>query len=213
MRIADLPTCWKLMESCAVSLRGWDYPHVDRSDRQNGNDWVASWCDFMGHREYWRLFQSGQFVHLFSFWEDADSNNLSRALQKAKVGVPSGAEPSGCVDVIGMLYRFTEIYEFASRYAQKMALAGTVSISVELVNVKSRILTALELSRAWFGYYPAMEANLLHINDVPVERLVGSAQQLALDETIWFFHRFQWNNPNPTVLQNDQSKFLSRSLR
>ncbi len=211
-RIPDPPACWKIMESCAVSLRGWDYPHVDRTDRQNGYEWVASWCDFMGHREYWRLFQSGQFVHLFSFWEDDDPNNLRRALQKALV-VPTGAQPTGCVDVIGMLYRFTEIYEFASRCAQKMALAGTVSISVELVNVKSRILTALEFSRGWCGYYPAMETNLLHVNDVPAERLAGSAPELAIDETIWFFHRFQWNDPNPGVLQNDQSKLLSRNLR
>jgi len=202
-----------VIEACAVALRGWDYPHVDRSDRANGTDWIASWCEFAGHREYWRFFQSAQFVHLFSFREDAIRNSLEAAIEKTLVGVPPGAEPpTGCADVGEMLFNITEVYEFASRLVQRMALEGSVSISIELVDVRSRILTALEFSRAWWGYYPAVESNLAHTVTIPIDRIVASASDLALDEAVWFFHRFQWNEPNRTVLQNDQRKLLSRGL-
>jgi len=211
--IPALPDCWKTIEPCAVSLRGWDYPHIDRSDRANGKDWIASWCDFMDHHEYWQFFQSGQFAHLFSFREDARPNALQTALSKPLVEIPTGQEPTGCIDIIETLFRLTEIYEFTSRLSQKMALEGSILIRVELAQVKSRILTVLDFRREWWGYYPSVEDNLIHTTEIPVAELIGNSAQLALDATLWFFHRFQWNDPNRTVLQNDQQKLLTRNLR
>jgi hypothetical protein len=210
--IPALPDCWKMIESSAVSLRGWDYPHVDRSDRANRKDWIASWCEFMDHREYWQFFQSGQFAHLFSFREDR-RNALPTALSQQLVEIPTGEEPTGCMDIIETLFRITEIYEFASRLSQKMALEGSISISVELVQVKSRILTVLDPRRAWWGYYPSVEENLTHTEEIGVAELIGNSAQLALDGALWFFHRFQWNDPSLAVLQSDQQKLLTRSLR
>ena len=71
-RIPSLGDCWEAVEACTVSLRGWNYPHIDRRPelRANGSDWIASGADFMGSIEYWQLFQSGQFVHHFAFRED-----------------------------------------------------------------------------------------------------------------------------------------------
>lgn len=211
--IPSLPDCWKIVEPCAVSLRGWDYPHVDRSARANVEEGIASWCDFMDHHEYWRFFQSGQFAHVFSFREDGRKDAMPTALSKTVVEVPMGEEPSGCLDVVETLFRLTEIYEFASRLSQKMSLQGSISISVELLQVKSRILTVLDFRRAWWGYYPSEEDNLKHTKEVPVAELIGNSPELALDAAIWVFHRFQWNDPNRTVLQNDQQKLLTRTLR
>jgi len=50
-RISTLPECWRIIESCSVSLRGWNYPHVDREGKVNGNDWISSWCEFNGFGE------------------------------------------------------------------------------------------------------------------------------------------------------------------
>ena len=65
-RISTLPECWRIIESCSVSLRGWNYPHVDREGKVNGNDWISSWCEFNGFGEYWRFYQSAQLLHLNS---------------------------------------------------------------------------------------------------------------------------------------------------
>lgn len=213
LRIPELPDCWRIMECSAVSLRGWDYPHVDGSNRANGTDWIESWCEFMSHREYWRFYQSGQFVHLFSLREDAIRNSLEVAITKVMTKIPAGDTPTGCLDVIEALFTLTEIFEFCSRIAQKVELQGSVMVNVELVNIKSRILTALEFSRAWWGYNPSFEERLSYPNDVPVGRLIADSANLAVDAAIWFFHRFQWNDPNRTMLQNDQMKLLTRNLQ
>jgi hypothetical protein len=126
-------------------MRGWD-PDVDRTDRPNDADWIASWSNFAGRAEYWRLFQSGQFIHSFSFWEDAHPGSLAAAIEKTLTGVPFGAEPNGCIDVTGMLFRISEIYEFASRLVQKLELEGSVSISIELVDSNS------EFSPRWISH-------------------------------------------------------------
>jgi hypothetical protein len=69
--IQTLRSCFDVVEKCKVSLRGWDYPHLSRrpNERGQGENWVASWSTFMGHVEYWRLYQSGQFLSLFAVRE------------------------------------------------------------------------------------------------------------------------------------------------
>jgi hypothetical protein len=68
----------------------------------------------MGHREYWQFCQSGQFVHLSSFREDAWPNALQTALGKVLETPPIGEEPTGCVDVVEALFRLTEVHEFVA---------------------------------------------------------------------------------------------------
>lgn len=166
----------------------------------------------MSHREYWRFYQSGQFVHLFSLREDAIRNSVETATKRVMIEIPPDKTPTGCLDVIEVLFNLTEIYEFCSRLAQRMALQGSVMVTVELVNVKARILTVLEFSRAWYGYYPSFLERLTLSNDIPVERLIADSAQLGLDAAIWFFHRFQWNDPNRSMLQNDQRRLLTRNF-
>lgn len=118
-RIKTLKECWQLMESCRVVLRGRDFPHVDRVNRSNANDWIASWCELIGQREYWRLYQSGQFVHLFSFLEDVFREAYERRAQPTLGKMEKNFIPSGFSDDISLLYTLTEIFEFAARLAQK----------------------------------------------------------------------------------------------
>ena len=62
-RIPSLADCWSTVERSRVALRGWDYPHIDHENQAGGEDWIASWIHWGLYIEYWRLFQSGQFVH------------------------------------------------------------------------------------------------------------------------------------------------------
>jgi hypothetical protein len=211
-RIPKLPDCWNIIEPCAVSLRGWDFPHVDRKARANGSDWIASWCAFMDVREYWRFFQSGQFLHLSSFREDSDPAKLKIAIEKILGGEQPKIRPSGCVDVTELLFRVTEIYEFSARLAQRMEVVGSISVAIELNGVKSRILTSLPFERAWWQYCPSLENSLKHSRDLAIEELVGRSSDLALDATVWFCHRFQWNDPNLAQLKIDQQRLLTRNL-
>lgn len=210
-RIASLKECWHLIESCRVSLRGWDYPHVDRDDRLNGKDWIASWCEFRRHREYWRFYQSAQFVHLFSFSEDAEFEEAEKRA-RSEINIPEGFSPSGYLSIINTLYTITEIFEFATRLAQKGTFGDSTYINIQLNKVKDRILFVWSPSRIFDIFCPAAEDILSREQYIRTQDLVAKSGEIARDTVVWFFERFQWTDPSPELLANEQRKFLERRI-
>ena len=58
-RVKNILDLKPLLESCAVKLRGWDFPHIDyRTEIEIGDDWVAQPVDWEMYIEYWRFYQS-----------------------------------------------------------------------------------------------------------------------------------------------------------
>src|SRR5262249_6008882 len=84
-RIPSLTECFKLVEKARVQLRGWDFPHLSNreTDRGHGSTWIGSWAAFMGSIEYWRLFQSGQFIHYSAVGEAVGERWHSQLKQAA----------------------------------------------------------------------------------------------------------------------------------
>ncbi len=83
-RVESLARCHEILGDSSVRLRGWDYPHLGHRELANGEDWVESGADFRGHVEYWRFYQSGQFVHHFAFEEDYELDPDSLPLNPHK---------------------------------------------------------------------------------------------------------------------------------
>ncbi len=210
-RISNLSQCWNLVESCRVSLRGWDYPHIGPEHRNNGKDWIESWDEYGSHREYWRFYQSGQFLHLFAFKEDQFRD---KAEAKAKGDVPTlkGLTPSGYLGVLSVLWTITEIFEFAARLAQKANFDDSVSVTIQMVGVKNRVLYESEARRDFFRPYIARESTLSKEWSLKTEQLLSEPSELALNATEWFFERFQWMSPPRQVLANDQRRLLERKF-
>lgn len=207
-RIRTLGECWRLVETSRVSLRG-SYPHLSYEHRQYGNDWVASWDEYGSRREYWRLYQSGQFLHLFSFRDDYDRE---KAETKAKSDAPalSNYSPSGYLDATSALWTITEIFEFAARLSQKVDFGNTVSIAIQMVDVKDRVLYVSDPARDFSRPYIATEPTVGREWTVNTQELLGGASDLSLNATEWFFERFQWTDLPRQVLANDQRRLLDR---
>jgi len=88
--ISSLGKCFEIIEKTKLRLRGWDYPHLSgrEAERGQGTNWVYSWSDFLGSYEYWRFYQSGQFLHLFSIREAIESEwreKLQREMQSHRI--------------------------------------------------------------------------------------------------------------------------------
>lgn len=211
-RIKTLKECWELVESCRVALRGWDYPHVDRENRENGSDWIASWVSFGRHQEYWRFFQSAQFVHVFSFEEDAIRKKAEERAQESIDWRPDGFQASGYLEVNWTTFRITEIFEFASRLGQRGLMGDAVSITISMNQVRDRVLFVMDPMRAWWGFYAATQDVLEKSWSFSRESLMGNTVELALDAVFWFFERFGWMDPPREVFSNDQKKLLERRL-
>jgi hypothetical protein len=212
--IPSLGKCIEIIEKTKLSLRGWDYPHLSnrQTERAFGRNWVASWANFMWHCEYWRFYQTGQFLHLFAVREATEltwKQKLERDMKAhlSYMGNINWEDVPGFISIINFIYSMTEIFEFAARLCQAEIYLGLVNINVELKDIKGFVLTA-DGDRAWSNYYSASEENLGHSWSIKSDVLVANSAGYALAAVIWFFERFGWLSPSVEVIRRDQENFL-----
>ena len=209
-RIKALSECTQIVQECRVLLRGWDYPHVNTISRPyvGGVDYVESLTDWNGYIELWRMYQSGQFVHLFGCREDwlSERKGIFGPSQYTCI------EPGSVLGVLSTLYSVTEIYEFASRLAQKNLFDETIFLSITLHGMKNRKLIFFEPGRILLGDYVCKIVDLPLPKTITVDELLGKGRELALDHTIEIFERFNWISPPRDILKEDQKKFLEHRI-
>ena len=213
--IPTLSKCFDTVEKNKLSLRGWDYPHLSREDteREQGNNWVASWSDFMSHNEYWRFYQSGQFIHLFSIRESTEGDykeklrtdmKSHRIFDDKKIDWDS---VPGFFSIINFIYNVTEIYEFAARLCQSDIYSGKVNIQIDIKGIKDFILTASG-DRLWTNYYAASQNVLTRTHEVDSKQLIEASKDISLEAIVWFFERFGWMEPPMRVIRQDQENLI-----
>jgi hypothetical protein len=213
-RIPSRSACLKYVEKARVRLRGWDFPYVSNreDDHGQGSSWIASWCQFMGSIEYWRFFQSGQFIHYSGVrevtegpWREKLQGSARSHLRHMK-DVDWDAVP-GFISITNLLYNVTEFFEFAARLAQAGVYESGVSVRLELHGIKGFMLTT-ELNRMWREYCVAHENDLIKTWTIASDRLIAGSAEFALAATGWFLESFGWMNPHLDGLQKEQLKFL-----
>jgi hypothetical protein len=202
------PTLYPLLAERVVRLRDWDFPQLEPyGEHERGLDWIAHGSERYGlYLEYWRFYQSGQFVDFEGMAEDwRDTSVLGPA--------PTDWEPGRYLGVLDTLYHFTEIFEFASRLALADAFSGDARVHVEILlsGLRGRELysdnwprTPIRVSGS-----PAHIEELPYAADLPRDELVADASRLALQQAEELFRRFQWE-PTPGVLQRAQDEFLRK---
>jgi hypothetical protein len=122
--------CFRIVQRASVSLRGWDYPHLPSRNEDISilNESAAARTDWGQHIEYWRMFQSSQFIHLRALhedWRDADPY------------------ATGLV---------AEVFEFLGRLAADGLYEQGVEVSLELHGAQGRGLWVDSPDRAPLAY-------------------------------------------------------------
>lgn len=201
--------CLRLVEKNAVRFRGWDYPHLSHrpEEQSRGNSWVGSWASFSGHNEYWRLYQSAQFIHLFSVRESTQPawrQQLQSEMEAHLSHYPDIAWDSipGFLDILNTIYCVSEVVEFAARLAQSGAYTGRIELTVELHGVRDFVLSA-PWQRAWSEFYQASEDTLGNTWHLAVADLLADTVRPTLDIVMWLFEGFGWMDPPVEVLKKD----------
>src|ERR1700730_7077517 len=69
-RIPNITGIWKVLTESEVSLRGWNFPHMDRDTQSNFANGRQSYTNVMHHVEALRTYQSGLFIWRGSYWEN-----------------------------------------------------------------------------------------------------------------------------------------------
>jgi hypothetical protein len=191
-RISQVSECKDFIANAKVSLRGWDYPHIDPRNLIIGQDWIENSTDWQLSVEYWRFFQSAQFVHHFSCSEDYEHPNHK------------------VLGMLNTLYTATEIFLFASRLGVKNLLSPAAEITIELMGMEGRQI--YEPSRVFSGQLISRIDQIKFQRIVDVESLIAQSSEIAIDATTFIFERFNWEHPSRQVLIEDQRRLLERRL-
>ena len=202
-RLKTLKACSDLVLENKVRFRGWDYPHVNsKYGVASGESWVENVTDWDEHKEFWRMYQSGQFYNVFGCWEDWWGPVQIFWSEKKQT------EPRYGLEFLSTLYSLTEIYEFASRLAEKHLFDEMLNISITLHGMRNRRIVTTEIRRSLFDIFLCRIENIALNKEVSVNELITSNNEMAIDATCYIFERFSWLEPPRRVLKEEQDKFL-----
>ena len=211
-----LPTvgaCKDLIQSNSVELRGWDYPHFPQrvdadSGAETGNDHYQGWVDWEAHKEFWRIYQSGQFIHYLGLredWMDEDSWFTSANQIQRK--------PGEALSVVGTVYQITEIFEFISRLTKRGLYEEGARIALSLQNTAQRGLWLNSPNRVPLsGRYITGASEISFDKEYAKDDLTANSKELAFDIIIQIFDRFGWHAPNSASIKRDQEDLLAKRL-
>lgn len=206
----------ELVQTSSVHFRGWDYPHFPTQTRDHQdvyvgeNDSIEGWIDWEHFKEVWRFYTNGQFIHLFGlredWWEEHTWLNENDPLKKIK--------PGTVLEVISTVYSLTEIYAFFSNLVQNMPDVAEFTVEISLTGTKDRKLFVSDFMRApLFGDYSCrLDKVNLPKKTYKRDELIANYVDLAFDQIIYLFHRFNWEKPNIAVIKEDQKKLIERRM-
>lgn len=199
-----LGECRKLVREAAVSMRGWDYPHVSTTTNnecgdETGDSYVQNWCDWSGFKEFWRMYPSGQFLSYAALREET----LDGAFQ-------TGGKGTLAVD--HTIYTFTETFEFAHRLSMRGVYPDGVDITISLEGATNR--------RLWLGQNPhirffggkSTSAPRIELSaSLSPDILQDGYREQAVILLVRLFDRFGWNPP-PAQLSAVQERFYRKDF-
>ncbi len=213
--IEPFSKCKELMINSSVELRGWDYPHIpkrtgDDTAFEPGNNYWQAWLDWKeyAHFEFWRFYQSGQFIHYRAISQDWEDNVVYKNMWEHDTPLKSGE----FLGVVGTTFLITEIFQFASKLASEGIYDEGLKISISIHNTAGRKLFVDSQGRIPFTSEKKTAANeITHSSVYSKEDIINLPSQKALDFILFFFERFGWE-PNPKMIEDDQEKLINRKI-
>jgi len=196
-RIPTLGGCQRIIEQNQIRFRGWSFPYLDSGSLQRKLDHIEHCCAFRFINETWRFYQSGQFVYFGGLVEDWLENDPTQS--------------GSVLSILSVLYRLSEVYEFATRLAQQEVFGDSVVLKVNLVGMKDRLLWSQNPSEllAWGlerGYQCGV-AELPRERTFEVGSLVAQSREHSFEHFSWVMDRFGFV-PSDVIFKGEQAKFL-----
>jgi len=200
-RIPSLDDCIRMMQEATLSLGGWNYPHSDFNNLRNGQNYIESTTEFLHYNEFWRLYQSGQFINHFSMVEDWQQDVSTIFGNKIKPLDFKGLE------INSIIYKLTEIIEFTSRLAIKEVFGDAIEINIELFDTEYRKLFFWNSSRFLSQNHICNNPKISIKRTYSINQIIGNSTEIAMNLALYIFEKFNFNT-SPEVFKNDQKTFL-----
>ncbi|HEX6083426.1 MAG TPA: hypothetical protein VF266_02810 [Thermoanaerobaculia bacterium] len=212
-KVPTLDECWEILQRTTVRLGGWPFPRIPvrDSDRDYGDGWIAGWSNSSSRVEYWRFYQSTQFLYLGNPREVADPQQMSelRSAMTSNTDSPSDLESvPGFLSITNSVETITKFFEFAARLAQARVYVDPITIDISIKGIAGFMLAAE--SKWWWTDYVARQAEFRYEKTIAPAELVAAAAEHAIQCAVWLFGRFGWAKPNVDAIRTDQQKLLAR---
>jgi len=203
----ELDEILQLVKKSQVHKWGRYYPLISQSDSWSGesfrgnNYWESITDDGSQHRELWRMYQSGQFIHYVALREDWGYKNDIGLYAEVSRKIQS---------IILTLYTVTEIFLFVSRLASDNLFEDYIYMNLKLHGADDRQLVFSTPDRTLYdNYICRIEGPITIENTVSVTDVMSNSPRLAMDTVIRIFRLFNWNSTQiADILRNDQEKIL-----
>jgi hypothetical protein len=203
----SLKECEELIDNNNVKLRGWYYPFyghgtADNHGIEKHDGYVQGWVSSGEFTEFWRMFQSGQFLHYSVVQEDWRTPEVEGRFDT------NDLEPGKYLNFVGSLtYYITEIMEFLSRLYKAGLYQQGVYVKISLNNTKERQLASFDAFRR------LSTPRVVHDNTITFEKtytpddLTQSGRDLAIEPLLKFYELFDLADISvDQVIKKDQDK-------
>ena len=201
--------CREVAEKSTVVLRGWDYPHSPRDGPTVKQDHVEGWVDWDAHKELWRLYQSGQFIHFLGLREDwyEEADWLGPVHPEIK--------PGQILEPIHTVLTLTEVFEYIARLArlEERIFSEGAEVRIILRKASGRRLHVLDPRRApMFEEYQCAAEEVQSAQTLGEKQLSEDNRKLAISSTVEIMARFQWLTPPIAVFEDVQQRLYDKRL-
>jgi hypothetical protein len=181
-----------------VRMRGWPLPFIDSHQpvRRHGT-WISQEYAGLRHKEAWRLFTSGQFLHRRVLVSDlVDHGELAANATGA----------TGSVVVWDVLLYAVELVELAARFATDLA-CDHVTINFDLANIEGRQLISGEWARELYGPYIISTDRLEARRRVTTSDLLADPRGVAVSIAQDLLGQFGLNVPEQVLMDWQEQTF------
>jgi hypothetical protein len=197
-RISRIQDLFPIVSGNAVEIRGWDFPHIDTTQRHHIDvDWVGQASEWNHALEAWRMYRSGLYTALRGFPEDwRDQSEVWPRDRDWAAG-----EQLGIGEVI---YAYSEIFLFASRLGDSAVGSEQMAIDIAAAGLRGRRLV-VDDPRRWpiHTVYEASLDRFPHHVELSSSQLRARVWDYALEAAAELFARFGWD-PGDKILKSWQ---------
>jgi hypothetical protein len=202
-RLKDKDQCRSVVYQTAIATEGWHFPILNDTPYDEGSDWIAGAANSSVFIEYWRLYQSGQFIHHLALRED----HMGRlGLFHPQFFMPG--EGRRYLTVTASVCMVTDIVEFAARLAYKGILVPSAVVGIELHAMAGRELTYMVPGRRLPGSF-WFKDDIVRLEGVySTEELIGRPLEIATILSLELFKKTGWEAPR-SLVADDQSRYTA----
>ncbi len=201
-RVQSVEDLLPILRKASVRFRGLGFPLLGNCNPAHFENHIQLGTQHDPVVEFWQFYQSGQFIHYSGLVEDR--------LQSRLGGQPIDWEAGRFLDPIQVVFRLTEIYEFAYRLSRTAAADEYTSLEISIHSINGRILK--RASNPFFlpREYPTNAETLSFTDNLSNLELAIDLRNLALKPALKFFESFGWE-PSESFLRELQTGLLEKS--